>query len=615
MKVKKVVPILLLACMMAPLGQGQGILEGVLTLLGEMSSQLIPDSTDEFTILPEYDFIVVGAGTAGCVIANRLTENPKWKVLLIEAGYIETPIMDFPILANYLQFTDANWRFNTMPSQRYCMGMENGQCNWPRGKVMGGSSVLNYMIYTRGNKKDYDNWAKLGNEGWTFDDVLPYFKKIENFTIDEYKDSEYHNTDGYLNIGYAPYHTKLSEALIEANKELGMKYVDYNGKSQIGVSYLQTSLKDGMRHSSNKAYIYPIKHRKNLHVIKMTMVKKILIDPKTKQTYGVEIIKNGRSSTVLSRKEVIVSAGAINSPQLLMLSGIGPKRHLQSLNIPVLKNSRVGFNLMDHIAVGGLTFTLEKPYSINADKMLEHNNLIDYLNYHKGPISIPGGCEALSFHDLTDPNNPDGHANIELLYVSGSIASDSLLRKNFGIREDLYQKIFKPIVDKHSFSIFPMLLLPKSKGRIMLSSADYRGKPLIFPNYFSDPEDLKTIVEATKLAINVTQQPAMMKIGTKLHTIPIPECEPLGFGTDEYLGCMAQHFTLTIYHLSGTCKMGPETDKRAVVDPRLRVHGIKGLRVIDASIMPEVISGHTNAPVYMIAEKGSDMIKQDWGYI
>lgn len=318
---------------------------------------------------------------------------------------------------------------------------------------------------------------------------------------------------------------------------------------------------------------------------------------------------------IKASKEVILSGGSINSPQLLMLSGIGPKKHLQSLNIPVIKNSRVGFNLMDHVSVGGLTFMIDKPYSLKTDDAFAGNHLQDYLNHHQGAISIPGGCEVLSFHDVIDPKNPDGYPQIELLYVAGSLASDMLLRKDFGIRDSIYDSMFKSIENDNSFMILPMLMRPKSKGRILLSSANYKSKPLIFPNYFANDDDLKTIVKGIRIAMDVCRQPAMRKIGCKLHDVPIPDCAGRPFDSDEYLECMARHFSFTIYHLSGTCKMGPADDKKAVVDPRLRVYGVKGLRVIDASIMPEVMTGHTNAPVFMIAEKGADMIKQDWGFM
>lgn len=343
------------------------------------------------------------------------------------------------------------------------------------------------------------------------------------------------------------------------------------------------------------------------------MVSKILIDPKTKRAYGVDFVRNKKKHRILAKKEVIVAAGAINSPQLLMLSGIGPKKHLNSLGIPVISNLRVGFNLMDHIATGGLTFIINKPYSLRTEKLINNEYLKSYLNFHRGPLAIPGGCEALVYYDSTDPQNPDGWPDIELLFEGGSIVSDPTLYKNFGITDDIYNKVFRPIENAETFMIFPMLMRPKSRGRIMLSSSDYRVKPKIFPNYFSEKEDMEIMLRGVRLALNITSTPAMKAIGTRFHTIPIPACAHNPFGSDAYFDCMARHFTFTIYHQSGTCKMGPAKDKKAVVDPRLKVYGVKSLRVIDASVIPIIPSAHTNAPTFMIAEKGADMIKEDWG--
>lgn len=523
--------------------------------------------------------------------------------------------MDMPILANYLQFTETNWKYKTEPSGRYCMGMDNGQCNYPRGKVMGGSSVLNYMIYTRGNHRDYDNWARMGNKGWSYREILPYFKKIENFSIPDFENNGYHGKNGYLSVDYAPYHTKIADAIIQAGLQNGLKYVDYNGPTQTGISRLQVSMRDGVRDSSSRAYLHPIRDRRNLHVTKLSMVSRIIINPTTMRVEGVEFVKSRSKHVVRASKEVIVSAGAINSPQLLMLSGIGPKKHLQHLGIPVLKNLRVGYNLMDHIALGGLTFLIDKPYSLRTEKMLNRENLNMYLNHHKGPLSIPGGCEVLSFHDLQNPNDPDGYPDMELLYQGGSVVSDPLLRKDFGITDELFDAVYAPINDAESFMVFPMLMRPKSKGRIMLRDSNYKSKPYIFPNYFADPQDMKTIIGGVRLILNITSQPALKALGTRLHDIPIPTCAKYPFASDGYFACMAQHFTFTIYHQSGTCKMGPPGDRTAVVDPRLRVYGVKGLRVIDASVIPEIPAAHTNAPAYLIAEKGADMIKEDWGFI
>ncbi|KAJ9582132.1 hypothetical protein L9F63_003527 [Diploptera punctata] len=588
-----------------------GILENTPYMLLDMLKQAADEPQDTRKLLKEYDFIIVGAGTAGCTLANRLTEVPEWKVLLIEAGGPENFLMDLPIVANYLQFTDANWKYKTEPSNKYCLGLHNNQCNFPRGKVIGGSSVLNYMIYTRGHPKDYDTWAAMGNEGWSYQDVLPYFLKSEDIGIPEYaEDTKFHSRGGYLSITYPPYRTPLAEAFVKAGLELGDKYVDYNAESMIGFSYIQSTLNNGTRWSSSRAFLHPIRNRSNFHIKKYSTVTKIIIDPKTKTARGVQFVKNNRQYVVRAKREVIISASSINSPQLLMLSGIGPKKHLEKVGINVIKDLKVGYNLMDHVALGGFTFLVNASVSLLTERILTGNAIGEYLGYHLGPLSIPGGCEAIAFLDVGDN---DGYPELELLFQGGSVISDYTIRENFGITQEIWDAVYKPIQNRDSWMVLPMLMRPKSTGRVMLRDNNPFHKPLIYPNYFEHQEDLDVLVAGAKKVVELSKTKAFQKYGSKVHDIPLPPCEKFGFGTDKYFECMMRHFSFTIYHISGTCKMGPKGDPTAVVDPRLRVHGIKGLRVIDVSIFPKIMVGHTNGPVFMVAEKGADMIKQDWG--
>ncbi|XP_022112537.2 glucose dehydrogenase [FAD, quinone] [Pieris rapae] len=592
-------------------------ISSLVKFLEDGSYELDKEPPDQTIMLSEYDFIVIGAGTAGCVLANRLTEIPDWKVLLVEAGNNENFVMDIPILANYLQFTSANWGYKTQPSDRYCAGFENQQCHWPRGKVIGGSSVLNYMIYTRGAPQDYDNWQAMGNEGWGWDEVLPYFKKIESFNIKSFDNPDYHGYDGYLNVEHAPFRTTKAKAWVKGAKEFGFKYGDYNGATPSAVSFLQLSMKNGTRHSSNRAYLHPINKRNNLYVSKSSMVTKLLFDPTNTRVIGIEFEKRGKKYKVLAKKEVIVAGGTINSPQLLMLSGIGPKDHLESLKIPVVKDLPVGYNLMDHIAAGGIQFMVKQQnFTLTTDYILNHLELVfKWMRTHKGPLSIPGGCEALVFMDLKDKFNGTAWPDMELLFIGGGLNSDPLLPRNFNFDEQIFLDTYKDLGKNDLFMVFPMLMRPKSRGRIMLQSRNPKVQPTLIPNYFDHPEDLEKIVEGIKVAIQISRQPSMRKLETKMYDVPIEECLQYGpFGSDAYFACQAQMFTFTIYHQSGTCKMGAKSDPSSVVDNRLRVHGISGLRVIDASVMPVIVSSHTNSPVFMIAEKGSDMIKQDWGH-
>lgn len=570
------------------------------------------DDTRGFT-QNEFDFIIVGAGTAGCTLANRLSENPKWKVLLLEAGRHENLVMDIPLLVNFLQLNrDINWGYQTHSSNGSCLAMKNNRCNWPRGRVMGGSSVLNYMIYTRGNRRDYDNWAAMGNTGWSYDEVLPYFKKLETSRI-PHEESELRGHDGPITVSEVEWKSESAKQFVKAAQELGLPYVDYNGKSQIGVSFMQTSTRDGARNSANVGYLYPIKNRKNLIVRKMSLVTKIIIDPVTKTATGVKYAQNGKYYTVKARKEVIVSAGGINSPQLLMLSGIGPVEHLEKMNIKTIADLPVGYNLMDHTAPGGLTIKVNVS-TISYDTITAQA-FVDFQK-GKGPLTSIGGCESLVFWDLENQNDLDAWPDIELFQVGGSIHSFDVFRQNFGLRDDFYQTMYGKLQKNNvqAFSVAPMVLRPKSRGRILLKNKNPYVYPKIYSNYFTDPEgnDLRVSVNGIKKVIEMLDTDAMRKIDAKLDETVIPACAHLGFGTDEYWGCHTRHFTFTIYHYSGTCKMGPVGDESAVVDPRLRVHGINNLRVIDASIFPEIMAGHPNGPTYMIAEKGADMIKEDW---
>lgn len=344
------------------------------------------------------------------------------------------------------------------------------------------------------------------------------------------------------------------------------------------------------------------------------MVTRVLIDPNTKRAYGVEFVKNNRKYYVRARKEVILSSGAINSPQLLMLSGVGPREHLQSLDIPVIQDLSVGDNLQDHVALGGLTFLVNDTVSIKVDRVLEDSNTIDtFINYHTGWVSIPGGTEAIGFYDLDDPNNPDGYPNLELLFIAGTLSAEPTLRRNFGISDSIYNSMYKSTEKRDGFMVFPMVLRPGSKGFVRLRSKNPFHSPIIDMGYFSDPADLDVLVAGVRLTQGLAKTRALQKYDAKLLKSILPGCRQFKFDSDDYWKCHARHFSFTIYHQSGTCKMGPISDRTTVVDPRLRVHGIGGLRVIDASIMPKIPAAHTNSPTIMIAEKGSDMIKQDWG--
>lgn len=424
----------------------------------------------------------------------------------------------------------------------------------------------------------------MGNPGWSWNEVLPYFMKLEKNLVQT--NAPYmRGKSGPITVSEVPWKSKSAKHFVKAAKELGIPYVDYNGATQIGTAYLQTSTKNGARVSSNVGYLYPIKHRKNLYIRKLSQVTRVLIDPSTKVAYGVEYSKNGIRREVYANREVILSAGAINSPQLLMLSGVGPAEHLKRMNIQPLVDLPVGENLMDHTAAGALTVKVN--VSTLGPNVLGVQDFVDFQN-GKGKLTSVGGCESLVFLDLENQQDLDAWPDMELLQIGGSVYSFDVLRDNFNFRDELINKMFGKLIARQAdaFMVFPMVLRPKSRGKILLKNNNPFAYPRIYANYFTDPEghDIRVSVKGIKKLIEMLQTPSMQAINARLHKVPIPACEPLGFGTDEYWDCYTRHFTFTIYHYSGTAKMGPSNDPSAVVDPRLRVYGVGNLRVVDASI-------------------------------
>jgi len=573
---------------------------------------------DQKDLYSEYDFIVIGGGSAGAVVANRLTEEPKWRVLLLEAGGDETEISDVPALAAYLQLGRMDWKYKTEPQPgRACLGHTDGRCNWPRGKVLGGSSVLNYMLYVRGNKLDYDHWEQDGNPGWGYENVLHYFKKSEDNRNPYLAATKYHRSGGYLTVQEAPWRTPLATAFVEAGVEMGFENRDANGEFQTGFMIPQGTIRRGSRCSTSKAFLRPIRHRKNLHIAMHAFVTKILIDPVTKIAYGVRFKRNGHMFTIKARKEVILSAGSLNSAQILMLSGIGPKWHLDQLGVPVIEDLPVGENLQDHYGTGALAFTVEKPVTLVQTRYENIPSVLKYAMFGSGPLTVLGGVEGMAWIPTKFQNRSKDWPDIEFHFVSGSLGSDGgrQVRKVHGVGDRMWQ-MFRPLAFRDSWSIIPMLLRPKSRGNVRLQSANPYDKPLFNAGYFTDHSDLLTLVEAVKFALSLAETTSFKKYGTRFwDQVPMPGCEQTELWTDEYWACICRQYTTTIYHYSGTAKMGPPTDTEAVVNHELKVYGVRGLRVIDASIMPKIPSGNTNAPVIMVGEKGADLIKEYWyGY-
>ena len=527
-----------------------------------------------------FDYVIVGAGSAGCVLANRLSEDPSSTVALIEAGGRDiNPWIHIPA-GYYRNFSNpaVTWQFGSGPEPH----LDGRTIPWPRGRVLGGSSAINGLLYVRGQAQDFDVWRQLGNAGWAYEDVLPYFKRSED---QERGADEHHGSGGPLGVSDVRLRQRQQcEAFIEACAAAGIpRSNDFNGAEQEGAGYYQLTNRNGRRCSAAVAYLRPVRSRRNLSIVTGALVHAIELDGR--RATGIRCERGGRIETIAARREVILAAGAIGSPHILQLSGIGPAAALLAAGVPVRHDlAGVGENLQDHLQVrfvyacsggGSLNDVWHSPWQ----KLLAG---IDYMLTRRGILTIGAGVAGAFVRSRPDVELPD----IQFHFMP--LSAD------------------RPGQGLHSFSgvtASVCQLRPESRGTLAIASPDAAAQPKIVSNYLAAEADRRVLLDGMKLVRRTTSQPAFARYVVREH-LPGPEVD-----TDEALMAYARGYATTVFHPCGTCKMG--SDANAVVDSRLRVHGLTDLRVADASIMPTITSGNTNAPAIMIGEKAADMVRED----
>ncbi|KAJ8916064.1 hypothetical protein NQ315_010932, partial [Exocentrus adspersus] len=511
-----------------------------------------------------YDFIIIGAGSSGAVIANRLSEVENWNILVLEAGTLPNNSTEIPALYAFGCFSDFNWGFKTVPQTTACLGTVEQRCMVPRGRGLGGTTLINGLIYSRGHPADYDRWADLLNDSsWSYDNVLPYFKKSEDLHVTDEEaplDYQYHSSGGFWSVEHHKPSIQIEYVFLEANKELGYNLTDYNSRDRSGGTVIQYNTKQGKRHDQGQTY---------------------------RATAG---------------KEVVLSAGVISSPQILMLSGLGPQHHLEELGIPVIKNLSVGASLKDHIGVFGLQFSsnMSLPNSTLREQVEEYLKGV-------GPLTSNALSHVLGWY-RTNGTPTSGSPDIELV-VDVTSSNSEFAQRFLGWNDETWDALWRD--NPASFYLNPLFLHPRSVGTVKLKSSSPFDFPLIDYNLLSDPEDkdIDGLYEGINLIFQLVNTTAFQNIEAKPELRQLPACSTYEFLSKDYWYCYIRRLGLPVFHAVGTCAMGTDPSAGAVVDPEFKVFGIRNLRVADSSVFPFTLSSHPSADCAMIGEKVSDVIK------
>lgn len=511
----------------------------------------------------------------------------------------------FPYLIN----TTYDWRYLVEKSDKASLAFPNG-LYWPRGKLLGGSSGINAMLYVRGNRKDFDGWRDLGNPTWGWDDVAQYFLKSEGNKVSFLQDSPFHGRSGPLSTDHFPYADIHTFMIGSAAYDIGISEVsDLAAEGmEVGFTRLLGTIENGKRCSAAKAYLVPAKNRKNLKIIKNAHVTDLEIDKNGNVNSVNFVINDTIKKKVKATKETILSAGSINTPQLLMLSGIGPAEHLEKLSIPVIKDLPVGKNLQDHLVIPVCIALGRETTPKQTVELL--NDLYSYAIHQTGLLASVGITSYSGFFSTKKERYPD----IQLHLIHATVDSPILkvIFNQMGFNTDFLDSLYEANKKTEIIIFMVTLLNPKSHGTIELKSRDPFVHPKINANYLDEYDDVETTRNGIRTVESLLETEVFQIMKPEVLQLNLPKCNEYEFRSDDYWDCYIRHTTSTIYHPVGTTKMGPDSDKTAVLDSRLKLRGVNNLRVVDAGIMPTITSGNTNAPTIMIAEKASDFIKEDW---